>query len=99
MNLKTVAPARHGVLRRGRFGLPDCFIGIKLMLIFTVMRIRPADAPPIGDIYMAIPLLGLGLAWLHHSDRFHNIPSLKTGVRETRYRVCTTVIGTEPASQ
>ena len=28
-----------------------CFIGINLMLVFTIMRLRPADAPPIGDLY------------------------------------------------
>ncbi len=31
-----------------------CFIGINLMLVFTVMRIRPADAPPMGDLYQEI---------------------------------------------
>lgn len=27
-----------------------CFIGINLMLVFTVMRVRSADAPPLGDL-------------------------------------------------
>ncbi|MEI6560396.1 MAG: hypothetical protein WCO00_18525 [Rhodospirillaceae bacterium] len=31
-----------------------CFIGINLMLVFTVMRIRPADAPPMGDLYQEL---------------------------------------------
>ena len=31
-----------------------CFIGINLMLAFTVMRARPADAPPLSDLYQEI---------------------------------------------
>lgn len=31
-----------------------CFIGINLMLVFTVMRIRPADAPPMADWYQEL---------------------------------------------
>ncbi|MEI8394500.1 MAG: hypothetical protein WCF85_07180 [Rhodospirillaceae bacterium] len=31
-----------------------CFIGINLMLVFTIMRLRPADAPPLGDLYQEL---------------------------------------------
>ena len=31
-----------------------CYIGVNLMLIFTVMRLRPADAPPLGDVYQEL---------------------------------------------
>ena len=31
-----------------------CFIGINLLLAFTVMRACPADAPPLGDLYQEL---------------------------------------------
>ncbi len=31
-----------------------CVIGINLMLAFTVMRARPAEAPPLGDVYQEL---------------------------------------------
>ena len=48
----TIVSVSNSVVDAMWFGY--CFIGINLMLIFTVMRIRPADAPPIGDIYQEI---------------------------------------------
>lgn len=31
-----------------------CFIGINLILAFTIMRARPADAPPLPDLYQEL---------------------------------------------
>ena len=45
----TIVSVSNSVVDAMWFGY--CFIGINLMLVFTVMRIRPADAPPMSDIY------------------------------------------------
>ena len=53
-----------------------CFIGVNLLLAFTVMRVRPSDGPPLGDLYLelrefikwAVPagflILVVGRVWL-----------------------------------
>ena len=48
----TIVSVPNSVVDAMWFGY--CFIGVNLMLIFTVMRIRPADAPPIGDVYQEV---------------------------------------------
>ncbi len=45
----TIVSVSNSVVDAMWFGY--CFIGINLMLVFTIMRIRPADAPPLGDLY------------------------------------------------
>ena len=45
----TIVSVPNSVVDAMWFGY--CFIGVNLMLIFTIMRIRTADAPPMGDIY------------------------------------------------
>ena len=45
----TIVSVSNSVVDAMWFGY--CFIGINLMLVFTVMRIRPADSPPLGDLY------------------------------------------------